>query len=361
MENTNLKNSISAQDVSIVAPDRKANINIILALVVCSFMAVYYNGTRALYLILASVISCIVLEFVVRRLFGVKRQSGDWSMVITGLMIPLLMPVTVPLYVIFIAQIIAIVVAKFPFGGYGNNIFNPTAVAVAFACLSWPQYMFAYPQPFADLSSPATSIGISPASTLLAGGVPHIAFMDALTGNFAGPMGTTAILVICACAVYLIASKTISWVTSFFGLATVTVISAIFPRLQGGVLSSVAYELICETLLFGFIFMANDPITSPKTNWGRAYYGVLLGLLIMFCRHFGNIELSFVFSLILANSLSTVCDVLGKKTKQYVKPKYKELSKKFSKFVTGKLHDKFDLVSEKAVNGKSAKRGKKDA
>ncbi len=361
MENINSKNSITTQDMSVIAPDTKANTNIIIALLVCSFMAVYYNGGRALFLILASVITCIVLEFVVRRLFGVKRQSGDWSCAITGLMIPLLMPVTVPFYVIFIAQIIAIVVVKFPFGGYGNNIFNPTAVAVAFSCLSWPQYLMSYTEPFADLSSPAASIGISPASTLLAGGVPHIAFMNALTGNFPGPMGTTAILVICACAVYLIASKTISWVTSFFGLSTVAVISAIFPRLQGSVLSSVAYELICETLLFGFIFMANDPITSPKTNWGRAYYGVLLGFLIMFCRHFGNIELSFVFSLILANSLSTVCDTLGKKTKQYLKPKYKELSKRFSKFVTNKLHDKFDLVSEKAESYKSAKRGKKDA
>lgn len=360
MENINSKNSITNGDMFTVMPDRKANVNIILALIVCSFMAAYYNGIRAFYLIVLSCASAIALEFVVRRLFGVKRQSGDWSAAITGLMIPLLMPVAVPFYVIFIAQIIAIVVAKFPFGGYGNNVFNPTAVGVAFACLSWPQHLLSYKEPFADLSSSVASAGISPASTLLAGGVPHIAFMDALTGNFSGPMGTTAILVICACAIYLIASKTISWVTPFFGLSTIIVISAIFPRLQGSVLSSVAYELICETLLFGFIFMANDPITSPKTNWGRAYYGVLLGLLIMFCRHFGNIELSFVFSLIIANSLSVSCDTFGKKTKQVLKPKYKKLSKQFSEFIVVKLHDKFDFVSDKAQDN-SAKRGKKDA
>ena len=286
----------------------------VIALLPLYAMATYYYGKRAVALGLFSVAVTAVLDILCVITRRHVPNIRDLSPVVTGLLLPLLMPASVRFEVVAVAALFAVAVAKHPFGGVGENIFNPAVAGAAFATVCWPKAMFLYPVPFELLPvavGDSVKLVNSPAYTLMLGGAPSTDMLDMLMGNYAGPMGATNILVLCTCFLYLAVRKTVSiWMTGAF-LSSAALVAALMPRAMLSPLASVGYELMSGLTLIGAIFLLNDPVTSPKRKLPKLLYGFLAGAVSMLFRHLGGDEDSLLFALLVMNSTVWIFDLWG--------------------------------------------------
>lgn len=287
--------------------------DVIIALLPLCFMAFYYYGGRSSLIIL----QCILASWVTDRLLSLLRPrkfiKADFSSVVTGMIVALMMPASVPYWLPISCCIFAIAVVKHPFGGFGNNPFNPAAAAVALAMVCFPSLMFKFPVPLdrIDFSGEVmVKLVDSSASILKLGGIPALDEVEVLLGKQAGPMGVTNILVITACLIFLLVRKTVSLCT-VGPLVGVCALSALLtPRtVAGSGLSSLFFELTSGSLLFCAVFVASDPVTSPNTRIGRVVFGSLAGGFTMLLRQIGAYEEGTLFAILLLNSLSGFFDL----------------------------------------------------
>ena len=287
--------------------------DMILTLLPLYLIGVCFYGLRVLAAMLCSVLVCWLADLLCSLLRTGRVNFRDFSPVVTGLLIPLLMPAAVPYYMVALAGVVAIAVIKHPFGGTGENLFNPAAGGAAFAIACWPQQMFSYPAPFTAV--PLWNAGevltlSSTAYTLKMGGLPGADLNDMLLGLVPGPVGTVSILVLLACMIYLAVRRTIHLEQSLCFLAAVALAAFLFPRADFSRTLSVFYELMSGSVVFGSVFLLNDPVTSPKRTAARALYGFAAGILVMLFRHFGAFEQGMVFALLIMNTLSEEFDRL---------------------------------------------------
>ncbi|MFZ2537568.1 MAG: RnfABCDGE type electron transport complex subunit D [Oscillospiraceae bacterium] len=286
--------------------------NVIITLLALMVLPIYLYGVRVIVLLLTGLVTAFVIDFICIKLIGGKTfRKYDYSSVVTALITVMLMPATIPAWVVSVSIAIGLCVSKYPFGGTGHNIFNPAAVGVAFCALCWPDMVLRYPLPYTTynfLDKTGIQFGPSPASVLRAGGTPKIDLFDVLLGKFSGPLGVTCLIVLFTCMLYLILRKVISKRIVFSALFVVCIFALLFPRVITGPQTSLLYELSSGAFVFGIIFMSNDPTTMPKTKNGRVFYGALIGFLVMMFRYFGQIELEFVFAILLANVFAGSCD-----------------------------------------------------
>ncbi len=292
---------------------RESNFSImgdmVIALLPLYFMAYFFYGSHVAVLGAVSVIVCVLLD--VACTFLSRRRVGilDLSPVVTGLLIPLMLPASVELYVIIVADLFAIGVVKQPFGGLGQNIFNPAVAGVAFVALTWKTQVFSYPVPIQSLGAPAARLVASPAASLKMGATPNYGVMDLIFGNYPGPMGATGILILITCLIYLVVRRTINGKTTLAFMGTATVIAFLFPRITTGRLESVLYELTSGVLFFGAIFLINEPTTAPKAEPPRLFYAALSGAVVMLFRYVGAFEEGMFFAMILMNAFSWLMDM----------------------------------------------------
>lgn len=285
------------------------------------FMAACYYGQRAIRLGVLSVAVCWAADAACVALRRHRPSLRDFSPVVTGMIIPLMMPASIPYYVVVVADLFAILIVKQPFGGLGNNLFNPAAGGIAFAISCWSAEMFTYPQAnpsldlFGDLSAGVAS---SSSYTLYLGGVPMADYTSVLLGQQAGPMGTTCVLVICACLLYLIFRGTVRGQQALPFLFTVAALNFLFPRIAASRGASVFYEVLATPVLFCAAFLFTDPATSPVRDLGKALYGVAGGVVMVLFSRFGAFEQTMVFAILLMNAFTPVMDRLAERyiTKQ---------------------------------------------
>ena len=143
------------------------------------------------------------------------------------------------------------------------------------------------------------------------GTAPSLSLLDMILGNTAGPMGTTHFLVMIVCAVCLLCRRSMSALITLFGIGSYCALSVLFPvpvSVTAG--EMLLLELSGGYLLFGFIFLVSDPQTTPNSIAGRISYGILIGIVGCLFRHFGKVEGSFIFVLLIANALSVRLDDL---------------------------------------------------
>lgn len=292
--------------------NRSVMADAIIALLPLYLMAFYFYGHRALLLGGCGVLTCVVSDVLCVLFRGQRVNPRDFSPVVTGMLIPLLLPASVPYHLIVIGGIFAMVFVKHPFGGTGQNLFNPAAAAFALLAISWPEQVFLYPQPLTDLSVLETvRLVEGPARTMALGGLPVFNVLDLLTGNFAGPMGATSTLVLLTCLVYLIFRKTVSWQTPVSFLAAAALIAYFFPRVEASGLNSVALELCSGTLLLGAIFFLPEPVTSPKRGLAKYFYGITAAVVTMLFRRYGGFEETIMFAILLMNAFVPALDRLS--------------------------------------------------
>jgi electron transport complex protein RnfD len=299
----------------------------IIAMLPLYAMATYFYGVRALVLGLVGLLTAMLTDSLCVGLGGKIPNLRDLSAPVTGLIIPLLMPASVRYSIVVVAVIFGIVVAKHPFGGTGENIFNPAATGMAFAIICWPTEVFTYPIPFSRLPLMITADTVvkttaSPGATLALGGLPTSDLLDLLLGNVAGPMGAANILVLLTCLLYLAVRRVVRAEVTLSFLAGAALTALLFPRAAGA--TAVLYELMSGMLLFGAIFMVNDPVTSPKRHIPMMVYGAVTGIASIVFRHLGSFEESFFFALLVMNSTVWLLDLWGEHMSRNVRRKNRE-------------------------------------
>ena len=289
------------------------------ALIVLLIVPAAHYGIRPIIMAGAAVLTCAVCEIICGFFQYGKLYVSDVSFAVTGLVIAMLMPLNAPVWLPCAASMAAELAAKIPFGQYGRQPFNPAAAGAAFAALCWPAETFTYFDPSKPFVLPAFgsctyTAAMSPAAVLKNGLKPDVQPLDMLWGTATGALGTTAVLVIAACGLFLFLRRSANFEITLSFLAACAVIAAFFPRIMCSPLTSVKYEMLSGSLLFCSVFMVTDPATSPGTVVGRCFYGAFAGCMLMVMRHFGAFEQGAFFAVLFANALSPLIDKVSLRT-----------------------------------------------
>lgn len=236
-------------------------------------------------------------------------------------MLALTMPATVSYYVVIVGAVAAVLLGKEAFGGYGCYVFHPTAVGYAVVAVSWPEQVFRYPEAQLFQSLPLGSVSSvqlvdSPLHALKTGGLPTLDNTTLFLGNYAGPMGVTALLVIMACALFLANRRSLHLSVLFSFLGMCALVAFVAPRL-GDIpafsmpwtyvadrLAVMKYELCSGGLLFAAVFPMADPVICPTNRISRILYGALTGFMAMMFRYYGNYETGVCFAILAMNAFS---------------------------------------------------------
>lgn len=281
--------------------------DVILALVPALAISVVYFGTRALVLTAVTVASCVLSEFVSRKVMKRDNTLGDLSAVVTGIILAFNLPATLPLWMAAIGGIIAIVVVKQMFGGIGQNFVNPAMTARIILMVSFPTAMAnwivtgqnAWSVDAITSATPMAQLASAKGGDLsLAENLPSLAEM--LLGRHGGSMGEVCSIALICGGFYLILRKVISPIIPFFFIGTV----AVFMFFAGGGNPEfVAYQLLGGGLMLGAFFMATDYATSPITKKGKIIFAIGCGLITSVIRIYGSLPEGVSFSIILMNIL----------------------------------------------------------
>lgn len=285
--------------------------DVVIALLPLYFIAAVYYGLRVVLLGLTGLVTCILANLFSRLITGKIREPLDFSAAVTGLILPLLLPAAVPYRLVVIACLFAILVVKLPFGGVGNNPFNPAAAGFAFAAFCWPQLVFRYPVPLEKLplwGDATVNLVESPAFSLMNGAVPGVENLELVLGYFAGPMGATNVLILVFCFLYLLIRRTVSWRMTAPFLLSAALFAFFFPRVDVAPYYSVLYELFSGVPVFGSIFILNDPVTTPKRPGAQVLYGIVTGVITMLFRYFGGFEVGLIFAVLVMNVFTPMID-----------------------------------------------------
>lgn len=307
---------LTAPHVRSEATAGKMMFDVLLALVPLGVFSYVNYGMRPVYILLLSMLSAVVCEAVcllVRR--RPMRGTLDGTAAVTGLLIGLMMSPMVDYWVPMVGAAFAIFVAKAPFGGTGRNVFNPAAAGVAVLTFCFPDKMFTYPAisrvplPLDFVIPEGTVIsGQSLASQLQAGATPTQAPLHLLLGDFSGPIGATAALILLAFAGYLLVHRTISgWIFLPY-LATCLIITWLFPLTGMNPTYNTLSQLLTGYVLFAGVFLINDPVTAPRFWLGRLFYGIFAACLVMLMQRVGRFEAGTCYAVLLMNAFAPIID-----------------------------------------------------
>ena len=282
--------------------------DVVIALLPAVAVSVLFYGWSELLVLGVSVASCVLLEYLITKfLLKGKCTIGDWSAVITGVLLALNLPASTPWWVVFIGAVVAIGVAKMTFGGLGQNLFNPAIAGRVFLLISFPTYMTDWTKPagficnsLADGYTGATLLGMAKGGVAALGNVDYLQTLFYNIGGSAGELSAVALLI---GFVYLLARKVIRPYITLSIWVTVAVFSGIFWLINPEVYTDPAFNLLTGGLMLGSIFMATDYVTSPMSNWGGVIFGVGIGLITMLIRYFGAYPEGVSFAILIMNSL----------------------------------------------------------
>lgn len=268
-------------------------LDVILALIPATVWGIYQFGIYAGILVLTSIAACVVAEYIWQKAMKKTVTVGDYSAVLTGLLIGMNLPPEVPIWIPIIGGAFAIIVVKQLYGGIGQNFMNPALAARCFLLIAFASIMTNFPS--LDGVTEAT-----PLALLKAGESVNLA--DMFFGFTSGTIGETSALLLLAGGIYLLFRKVITWDIPVIYIGSFAVFMLLFGG-HGLDMSFVAAELCGGGLMLGAFFMATDYVTSPITFKGRILYAVLLGVLTGIIRSFSNMSEGVSFAIIFCNLL----------------------------------------------------------
>jgi len=268
-------------------------LDVIIALTPAIAAGLFFFKYRALVLMIISVASCVLFEFLFQKTVKKPITVRDLSAVVTGLLLALNLPAAAPFWLPVVGAFVAIVIAKQLFGGIGQNFVNPALMGRAFLMASYPAHMTNWT---VDGLSSAT-----PLALLKNGAIPgNIDYINAFFGNIGGCIGETSSVALIIGGVYLLARKVITWHIPVAYILTVFNLSFILGR--SGFFTGVPfYEIITGGLLLGAFFMATDYTTSPVTPAGQMIMGIGCGILTVIIRVYGGYPEGVSYSILLMN------------------------------------------------------------
>lgn len=277
-------------------------LDVVIALLPALAVGVFVLGIRALLVAIVCIASAVASEWLYSVVTKTRNTVVDGSAVVTGLLLAMTLPATVPCWQAAIGSAFAIIVVKALCGGLGQNIFNPALAARAFMMLVWPASMVRYAALGVDGVTTAT-----PLHHMVMPALPEETLLDMFLGNCPGSIGEISALALLIGGAYLVIRKVISVRIPAAYLGTVAVLTLIFFKTDYPV-QWMLYSLLSGGVMLGAIFMATDYATSPATAVGQIVYGIGCGVLTVIFRYFGLFPEGVTYAILIMNAMVWVID-----------------------------------------------------
>ena len=316
----------------------KMMMNVIIALIPIMLFSIYKNGYipykndlitfgqmfYPLLIVLVATLSTFFFETLYQVLFNkeknLKEIIGSSYAFMPGIFLGMILPINTPISIVILGGFVSSIIAKMLFGGFGNNIFNPALVGRLFIISCYAMvitnnggYLNKYELDTISSATPLSNASIvADVSSYEALVEPYGTLADFFVGTIPGTIGETSALLCLVALIYLALTKTIKWIIPVLYISTVFVMSLII----GGSLWFALFSILSGGLMFGAVFMATDPVTSPVTKRGQILFGLMLGLLTVTFRHLTPYPEGVLTSILTMNMLVFILDKLGLKDKK---------------------------------------------
>lgn len=275
--------------------------DVIIALVPALLASVYLFGFRALAVELVCVASALAAEYLCRRVMKRPQTVGDFSAIVTGLLLAFNLPSTIPLWQAAFGSVVAIVMAKQMFGGLGQNFVNPALVGRIVLMGSFPDEMnnWTVPLPLVDKVDAATYA--TPLAEMVNNPEAEQSLLDLLFGLRGGSLGETCVVALLLGGVYLVIRRVISPMIPLVYVGTVFVLTWLLG-------ANAPVHILSGGLMLGAIFMATDYATCPINRTGKLVYAIGCGALTVLIRLYGSLPDGVSFAIVIMNILTPLIE-----------------------------------------------------
>ncbi|MBZ0157405.1 MAG: RnfABCDGE type electron transport complex subunit D [Alphaproteobacteria bacterium] len=287
------------------------------SLLPAAVMGAYFFGPRAVITLALCIITAALSEYGYQKALNRKASVSDGSAILTGLLLGMNLPASVPFYIPLIGSFVAVVITKQLFGGLGYNVFNPALIGRAFLLISFPKLMTIWTKPEAafirmDAVTTATPLGIlkeeGAAKLMEVFGDKINLYTQLLVGHRAGSIGETSAIALLVGAAFLLYRGYISWHIPVSFLGTSAVLAWIFGGKGALFAGDPIVHLISGGMLLGAFFMATDYVTCPSVKKGQLLFGAGCGFLTMLIRLKGGYPEGVMFAILIMNCFSPLID-----------------------------------------------------
>ncbi len=300
-------------------------LSVVIALVPATAYGIYLYGLPALGVVITSIAVSVLSEFVFRKIIKASTSIGDFSAVVTGLLLSLVLPPSTPLWMVALGAIFAIVIAKELFGGLGANPFNPALIGRAFLLMSFPAAITSWTMPkgialAADAVSTATPLNMIKQGSSLGDVAKYFGASDIgsfyrqlFMGYRSGSIGESSILLVLLGGLFLLGIGVIQWIVPVTVLASTFVFSWMLGM-------NPVLGILSGGIVFGAFFMATDYATRPMTQYGQAAFGIGIGLITVLIRKFGGYPEGVTYAILIMNTLTPYLNKIRTKKYGFVAP-----------------------------------------
>ena len=275
-------------------------LDVVLALMPALVVGIVMHGIRSLLVTSVAVGSCVGCEWLYHKVTKTRNTIIDGSALVTGVLLAMTLPATVPYWLVVVGSAFAIIFVKALCGGLGQNIFNPALSARGFMMLIAPAHMVR----FEGLDGVTAA---TPLHHMVMPALPEESVLDMFLGVCPGSIGEISALALLAGGAYLVYRKVISVRIPAAYLGTVAVLTLVFSKTEDPI-SWMLYSLFSGGVMLGAIFMATDYATSPVTAKGQIVYGIGCGALTVFFRYFGLFPEGVTYAILLMNAFVWIID-----------------------------------------------------
>lgn len=300
---------------------------VIISLLPIILASTYFFGLRVILLMLVVSIFGIATEYFFEKHYNRKISEAIF---VTCILYTMTLPPSTPYWIAVVGIIFGVLFGKEVFGGFGKNVFNPALVARAFVYVSFPNQLTIHWVKAATGFPGGFGTYLTEGIDMVSQATPMLLYRDAkafvptsnlLIGNVAGSIGETSVILIILAGIYLIYKKVASWQTMAGCLIGFTGLSTLLYLMGFTQVPNPLYGLIVGGFLFGTVFMATDPVSSPKTVEGRWIYGILIGIVTVIIRGFALFAGGMMFAILIGNTFAPIIDEGVKTYKNYRKEK----------------------------------------
>lgn len=296
---------------------------VILALAPAFVWSVVMFGLDSVRVTLLAVAACMAFEFLIQKYILQKTpQITDGSAALTGVLLAFNVPSSIPSWMLIVGALVSIGIAKMPYGGLGNNPFNPALVGRVFMLISFPVQMTSWPAVGAsgvDAVTTATPLAILKEG--VKNGQPVVEIFknlptnaDLFLGNMSGSLGEISVLALLIGGIFMLVRKIITWHIPVSVLLSAAVFSGIFWLINPAQHADPVFQLMTGGLVLGAFFMATDMVTSPMNPWAQLIFGAGVGILTILIRVWGAYPEGVSFAILIMNALVPLLN-------RFVKPK----------------------------------------
>jgi electron transport complex protein RnfD len=288
---------------------------VIYSLLPACAAAIYLFGWQALLVLVLCTAGCLAAEALCQKGLGHPLTLTDGSAAVTGILLALNLPPSVPWWMALLGSVVAIAIGKQVYGGLGHNLFNPALVARVVLLISFPVQMTTWtaPAPIGsglDAVTTATPLGDMKTAVMLTGKLPEgVQSLGAyFVGDMAGSLGEVSALALLVGAAFLFWKRILTWHIPFTFIGSVVVLSGVFWLIDPARYPNPIFHLCTGGLILGAFYMATDMVTSPVTPRGMLVFGVGCGLITVLIRLFGGYPEGVSFAILLMNAATPLID-----------------------------------------------------